>query len=82
MFQIILSALIQALRGKLGSALVTFIADYVELMARTNLSGTEKKAQLLAAVQAVGGVVAEQFLQSSNWLVNLAIEALVAKLKQ
>lgn len=57
-----------------GGELFTFIKEAVELMANTNLSGSEKREKVQAmAVEAFSGAV--------TVLVNLAIEVAVLLLK-
>jgi hypothetical protein len=79
-WQLLLTGLISALKGKVGAALAEFLSSTVRIAADWDLSGADKKAQVLAAADAIGGVVSEQLKSASGTLVNLLIEALVAKL--
>lgn len=80
MWQLLISALIAALKGKVGAALATFLTETVKTAADWDMPGAEKKAKVLEAADAVGGAVAEQLRSASGNLVNLLVEALVAKL--
>jgi hypothetical protein len=80
MWSLVLSTLIALLKGKVGAALAEFLSSSVRIVADLDLSGAEKKAKLLEAADAIGGVVSEQLKAASGTLVNLLIEALVAKL--
>ncbi len=80
MWSLVLSTLIALLKGKVGAALAEFLASTVRIAADWDLSGADKKAQVLAAADAIGGAVSDQLKAASGTLVNLLIEALVAKL--
>lgn len=81
MLKLLLSALITLLKSQMGTALVDFLAASVTAAANTQLTGAEKKTQVLGAAETLGGSVTAQLKAASGGLVNLAIEALVAKLK-
>lgn len=67
--------LIQALlRQLLDPATRRALADAVAYVADTNISGAEKRAMALDMLR-------EEGVQAANWVLNLGIELLVARLK-
>lgn len=81
MLNLVISALLQLLKEKLGAALLGFLETSIEVAMDLDLSGEEKRAKVIDAARNLGGEVSRQFNASKPWIINLAIESLVTKLK-
>lgn len=76
-----LDLLVLLLKSSLGRALMLRLSSAIAVLANTSLTGAEKKVRLLEWLTNAEDEVAAQFQAAGGSLVNLAIEALVAKLK-
>lgn len=63
--------------SKVFAVLETLVAD----AANWELSGPEKRERVLVDLRAVGGAIAPVVAATASWLLNLALEVAVARLK-
>jgi hypothetical protein len=76
MNSVLISLLVSIVKQLISAALFQFITNAVERAETSGDEGTKKRAAVIEQVRNL-----PVFSQTANWLINLAIEAAVAKLK-
>ncbi len=79
--QMALSLIVTLVQSMMDNGLVAALQDLITEAFNWDMPGEEKRKAVLEKLKAIGGVVGEAMAATAPWLLNLALEALVAKAK-
>lgn len=77
----VMSFIVTLVKSLMDNGLVDALQELVEAAMDWSIPGVEKRAKVLAELSKFGGVVGAAVAATAPFLINLALEALVAKVK-
>ena len=79
--QIALNLIVTLVQSMMDNGLVAALQELIEEAFNWDMPGEQKRAAVMQKLEAIGGVVGDAVSATAPWLLNLALEALVAKAK-
>ena len=79
--QMALNLIVTLVQSMMDNGLVAAMQDLIKEAFNWDMPGDEKRAAVLDKLKGLGGVVGTAVAATAPWLINLALEALVAKAK-
>ena len=79
--QMALGLIVTLVQSMMDNGLVAALQELIKEAFDWDMPGDQKRAAVLERLKSLGGVLGEAVAATAPWLINLALEALVAKAK-